>query len=282
MPTRSCFIKAPNVCLVSGSKTCPASITISRYLVALGEMPSRCSSLVIRLRRPSKRPIAAQRATAPVEAFRTATSLACKSSPRTRCITSSSSRHRFCATHVRRQASPLPRRFRGCHLSPPISSTRSYRLHRPKFCKTAKGRSERFERLRRQTRPLPTNCAQQRRRHCPLHFSIAPTYDGCMDSNFLEESLAILTRTPATLDSLLRDLPDAWTSADEGPGTWSPYVVIGHLIHAERSDWIPRLLIILEHGDRRPFDPFDREAQLRQTDKKSALRLAGRIQRFPQ
>ena len=105
--------------------------------------------------------------------------------------------------------------------------------------------------------------------HCPLEFSTAPTYDGFMDANFLEESLAILTRTPATLDSLLRDLPDAWTSADEGPGTWSPYVVIGHLIHAERTDWIPRLLIILEHGEGRPFGLFDREAQLRHTDKKS-------------
>ncbi len=94
-----------------------------------------------------------------------------------------------------------------------------------------------------------------------------------MGSTFLEESLAILTRTPATLDSLLRDLPETWTSATEGPGTWSPYVVIGHLIHAERTDWIPRLLIILEHGKSRPFDPFDREAQLRQTDKKSLSAL---------
>jgi hypothetical protein len=94
-----------------------------------------------------------------------------------------------------------------------------------------------------------------------------------MDPGFLEESLAILTRTPATLDSLLRDLPEAWTSADEGPGTWSPYVVIGHLIHGERTDWIPRLLIILEHGDSRPFDPFDREAQFRHTDRKSLAAL---------
>src|SRR6202789_2436293 len=90
-----------------------------------------------------------------------------------------------------------------------------------------------------------------------------------MEPDFVEECLSVLTRTPATLDALLGDLPDAWTAATEGPGTWSPYVVIGHLIHAERADWIPRLLIILEHGDSRPFDPFDREAQLRYTDKKS-------------
>lgn len=56
---------------------------------------------------------------------------------------------------------------------------------------------------------------------------------GVNGSKFLEESLAILIRTPATLDSLRRDLPAAWTSASEGPGTWSPYVVIGHLIQKE-------------------------------------------------
>ena len=65
-----------------------------------------------------------------------------------------------------------------------------------------------------------------------------------MDASFLEESLAVLARTPRVLDALLRDLPDAWTSATEGPGTWSPSVVIGHLIHAERVDWMPRLEII--------------------------------------
>lgn len=84
---------------------------------------------------------------------------------------------------------------------------------------------------------------------------------------FLDESIAVLRRTPAVLDTLLRDLPESWTGATEGPGTWSPYVVIGHLIHAEHTDWIPRLEIILEHGTHRPFDPFDREAQLRETPK---------------
>ena len=82
-----------------------------------------------------------------------------------------------------------------------------------------------------------------------------------MELDFVEECLSILTRTPATLDALLRDLPDAWTAATEGPGTWSPFVVIGHLIHAEKADWIPRLAIILEYGSSRPFEPFDREAQ---------------------
>jgi hypothetical protein len=89
-----------------------------------------------------------------------------------------------------------------------------------------------------------------------------------MPQPFLEECLAILTRTPATLDALLRDLPEAWTDATEGPGTWSPYVVIGHLIHGERADWMPRLVIILEHRPARPFDPFDREAQFRESSGK--------------
>ncbi|MGH9583497.1 MAG: DinB family protein, partial [Bryobacteraceae bacterium] len=68
---------------------------------------------------------------------------------------------------------------------------------------------------------------------------------------------------------MLRDLPEVWTSATEGPSTWSPYVVIGHLIHCERADWMPRLAIILEHGPGRPFDPFDREAQFRESNGKS-------------
>jgi len=90
-----------------------------------------------------------------------------------------------------------------------------------------------------------------------------------MAAPFLEECLAVLTRTPATLDAMLRDLPDAWTTATEGTGTWSPYDVIGHLIHGERTDWMPRLEIILEHGTSRPFDPFDREAQFRESAAKS-------------
>jgi DinB superfamily len=90
-----------------------------------------------------------------------------------------------------------------------------------------------------------------------------------MTAPFVEECLSVLTRTPATLDALLRGLPEAWTTATEGPGAWSPYVVIGHLIHGERTDWMPRLAIILEHGPTRPFDPFDREAQFRESQGKS-------------
>jgi hypothetical protein len=80
----------------------------------------------------------------------------------------------------------------------------------------------------------------------------------------LNEVIAILSRTPATLDALLRGLPEAWTLANEGPGTWNAHEVMGHLIHGEKTDWMTRLEIILQHGPSRPFDPFDREAQQRQ------------------
>ena len=78
----------------------------------------------------------------------------------------------------------------------------------------------------------------------------------------MDEAMAILSRTPGTLDVLLRDLPDGWIAAHEGGETWSPFDVIGHLIHGEHTDWIPRARMILEHGDTRPFEKFDRFAQL--------------------
>lgn len=77
----------------------------------------------------------------------------------------------------------------------------------------------------------------------------------------LEEGTAILARTPATLDALLRTLPEPWTVANEGDGTWSAFDTVGHLIHGEETDWIPRARIILEHGEARAFDKFDRSAQ---------------------
>ncbi len=79
-----------------------------------------------------------------------------------------------------------------------------------------------------------------------------------------EQVIAILSRTPETLRALLGGLDHVWIHAHLGHGTFSPYDVIGHLIHGERTDWIPRARIILEHGESRPFEPFDRFAQ--QTD----------------
>lgn len=77
----------------------------------------------------------------------------------------------------------------------------------------------------------------------------------------LEDATAILARTPATVDTLLRGLPASWINAHEGGDTWSPFDVIGHLIHGEQADWVPRATIILAHGHTRAFDTFDRLAQ---------------------
>ncbi len=77
----------------------------------------------------------------------------------------------------------------------------------------------------------------------------------------LDEGLGILARTPATLDALLRGLPPHWIAAHEGGETWSPFDVIGHLVHGERTDWVSRARIILEHGQARPFSAVDRLAQ---------------------
>ena len=75
-----------------------------------------------------------------------------------------------------------------------------------------------------------------------------------------ETAVPILHRTPAVLRAQLQDLPPDWTDATEGPNTWSPFDVVGHLIHGERTDWVPRIEHMLAHGDTVPFPPFDREA----------------------
>jgi hypothetical protein len=79
----------------------------------------------------------------------------------------------------------------------------------------------------------------------------------------LQAGIAVLQRTPWILRTMLAGLPAAWTDATEGPDTWSPYIIVGHLIHGERTDWIPRARIILAQGRDRRFVPFDRFAQLR-------------------
>ncbi len=78
----------------------------------------------------------------------------------------------------------------------------------------------------------------------------------------LAETLDLLERTPAVVGALLRGTSASWHTLDEGPETWSARDVVGHLIHGEETDWVPRARIILEHGEGRPFEPFDRFAQL--------------------
>jgi len=93
-----------------------------------------------------------------------------------------------------------------------------------------------------------------------------------MEQN-LQDTLSFLTRTPAVLNALLRDQPETWTLRNEGESTWNPFNVVGHLIHAERKDWIPRAKIILQFGESRTFEPFDREGNLRECEGKSLAEL---------
>ncbi len=94
----------------------------------------------------------------------------------------------------------------------------------------------------------------------------------------LPAGIAILERAPGTLRALLEGLGPEWTGADEGPDTWSPYVVLGHLIHGEHADWIPRARIILAQGVDRRFTPFDRFAQFRESEGKSLAQLLDELE----
>lgn len=88
----------------------------------------------------------------------------------------------------------------------------------------------------------------------------------------LDDAIAVLERTPATLSAMLLGLPDVWTRATEGDGTWSPFDVVGHLVHAERTDWMPRARHILA-GETRPFDGFERTAMFAESRGKSLADL---------
>jgi len=89
----------------------------------------------------------------------------------------------------------------------------------------------------------------------------------------LGETVALLERTPAALDALLRGLPDNWVRRNEGENTFSAFDIVGHLIVGEKTDWIPRARRILESGEERPFDRFDRFAQFKETEGKSLEQL---------
>jgi len=95
----------------------------------------------------------------------------------------------------------------------------------------------------------------------------------------LPDALPILERTPQTLRALLGGLTPEWTDAVEGPDTWSPYVIVGHLIHGERTDWITRSEIILAQGQERRFTPYDRFAQFRDSKGQSLAELLDEFER---
>jgi hypothetical protein len=89
----------------------------------------------------------------------------------------------------------------------------------------------------------------------------------------LQDSIALLSRTPSVLDALLRNLPETWTTRNEGENTWSAYDVVGHLVHAERINWIPRAKMILKFGEDQGFGAFDRVGQIRESQGKSLGQL---------
>jgi hypothetical protein len=93
-------------------------------------------------------------------------------------------------------------------------------------------------------------------------------------------AISLLARTPATLDALLRDLPDTWTLCHEGESTWSAFDVVGHLIQTERTDWMPRVKSVLQFGATRAFDPVDRFAQIIENRGKSLPHLLDEFARL--
>ena len=97
-----------------------------------------------------------------------------------------------------------------------------------------------------------------------------------------EHAIEVLSQTPATLRALLQNLSDPWTHINVGKETWSAYDVVGHLIHGEETDWIPRAKIILQHGPSRPFEPFDRFAQFEQSQGQSLETLLEKFARLRQ
>ena len=96
----------------------------------------------------------------------------------------------------------------------------------------------------------------------------------------LDQAKEILRRTPGTLNALLADLPNEWVLSNEGPETWSPYDVVGHLIEGEESDWIPRARIILEDDESRSFEKFERFAMFEKSKVKSLLELLARFEQL--
>jgi hypothetical protein len=94
-----------------------------------------------------------------------------------------------------------------------------------------------------------------------------------MMAHNLQDTISLLARTPVALNVLLRDLPETWTFRNEGENTWSAFDVVGHLIHAERADWMPRVRIVLQFGETKAFEPFDRGGHAREIQGKSLGQL---------
>ena len=96
----------------------------------------------------------------------------------------------------------------------------------------------------------------------------------------ITHGIAVLERTPGALRAMLHDLDAVWIDATEGPETWSPYDIVGHLVHGERTDWIPRAQVIRSQGTSRRFPPYDRFAQFRESQGKSLSDLLDEFARL--
>jgi DinB superfamily len=95
----------------------------------------------------------------------------------------------------------------------------------------------------------------------------------------LRHTMSLLSCTPGALDALLRDLPDTWTLQNEGDNTWSAVDVVGHLIHGDKTDWIPRARMILQSGENQTFEPFDRDGHKRESRDRSLDQLLNEFAR---
>jgi hypothetical protein len=101
-----------------------------------------------------------------------------------------------------------------------------------------------------------------------------------MTEHNLQHTISLLSRTPAALNALLRDLPASWTSQNEGENTWSASEIVGHLIHGDRTDWMTRARMILQSGETQTFEPFDRWGQAREIQNKSLAQLLDEFARL--
>jgi len=101
-----------------------------------------------------------------------------------------------------------------------------------------------------------------------------------MTTHRLDDTIALLATTPAALNALLRGLPETWTSRNEGGDSWTAVEIMGHLIHGERTDWMPRTRMVLQFGDSRPFDPFDRLGHVTESRGKSLDELLDEFARL--
>lgn len=88
----------------------------------------------------------------------------------------------------------------------------------------------------------------------------------------IEKALPVLERTPQVIESLLYGLPDEWINSNEGGDTWTPIDIVAHLIHGEKTDWIPRTQIILGEGSKE-FTPFDMEGHVKEKEGKTLPQL---------